>query len=100
MKSRILIAFTDNRGFVKIEGEGTFQNAGSLKRALMNTLEKGAKEFIIDLGDCELLDSTMLGIILGFGLKCRGLQGISIHVVKANDEVRALFKNLGLDRLF
>jgi hypothetical protein len=56
--SKILLGFDGSRARIKIEGEGTFENAGMFKSAAIDLLGKGAKEFIFDLHECTKLDST------------------------------------------
>jgi anti-sigma B factor antagonist len=84
---------------IKIEGRGTFEIAGAFKQAYQQLLGRGAKEFIIDLSLCETLDSTFLGILIGCGLRVKEASGI-LRIIEATKEIVALFREVGLDRLF
>jgi anti-anti-sigma regulatory factor len=95
--SKILLAFDGNRARVKIEGEGTFENAMMFKSAARDLVSKGAKEFVFDLHECTKLDSTFLGTILIVALEAKETEG-RIQVQGANPEIKALFRGVGLDR--
>ena len=87
-------------GIIKIAGVGTFQKAGAFKTGYLQLISDGAKEFVVDLTECEQLDSTFLGIILGLGLYVRQLGLPQVHIVGANDMIRKLFMGTGLDQIF
>ena len=99
-ESRILIRQEGKRGFIKIEGEGTFQNASAFKTASREMLQSGVTDFVLDLGSCESLDSTMLGHFLGLGLKLKEKTAGHIRVLKANGFIRNSFRGFGMDRMF
>ncbi len=85
----------------KIVGVGTFQGAVGFKATYVDLLSDGVRDFIIDLGECELLDSTFLGTILGLALKARRLDPPGrVHVIKPNEMIRKLFLGTGLDQIF
>ena len=85
----------------KIVGVGTFHTAVGFKTTYTQLLADGATDFILDLGECELLDSTFLGTILGLALKVRQLEPPGhVHVIKLNDMIRSLFRGTGLDQIF
>ena len=96
---RIMSAQTGTRAQIRVEGRGTFENAAAFKQAYIQLLGKGAKDFIVDLGSCEHLDSTFLGIMTGFGLRVQEIAG-STRIIDASNEIVNLFKEIGLDRLF
>jgi anti-anti-sigma factor len=71
------------------------------KTTYTQLLSEGASDFIIDLGECDLLDSTFLGTILGLALKARQLEPPGhVHVIKPNEMIRSLFRGTGLDQIF
>lgn len=97
--SKILVARSDNLGFIKVVGRGSFQNSGCIKIFYQQLLKEGVHRFIVDLEACTYLDSTFLGILLGLGLKLKeGGNGL-LHVLNASSRNLELLKNLGLDRL-
>ena len=84
--------------WVRIEGRGTFQNSAGLKEFAAEMMQRGHRDFIVDLATCELMDSTFLGTLTGIalGLPADG----KLTVVRANERNRGVMQNLGLDRIF
>ena len=86
-------------GVIKVVGVGNFQQAVVFKSTYTDLITDGVSEFVIDLSECEQLDSTFLGIILGLALKLRQTGGV-VHVIHANDMIKSLFRGTGLDQIF
>ena len=84
--------------WVRIEGRGTFQNSAGLKEFAAEMMQRGHRDFIVDLATCELMDSTFLGTLTGIAL---GLPAAGkLTVIRANERNRGVMQNLGLDRIF
>ena len=100
-EAKILVGRNGNVATFKIVGVGTFQGAVGFRVTYMELLADGVTDFVIDLGECEHLDSTYLGIILGLALKARELNPPGrVHVIKLNEMIRSLFRGTGLDQIF
>jgi anti-anti-sigma factor len=95
----MLVAQSGTHAQIRVEGRGSFENAGAFKQAYTALIGKGAKDFVVDLGTCEHLDSTFLGIMIGFGLRTKEVSG-SVRIINASNPTVNLFKEVGLDRLF
>jgi len=101
LEPKILMGRDGDLVTFKIIGVGTFQTAVGFKATYTELLADGVKDFVLDLGDCDLLDSTFLGVILGLALKVRQLAPPGhVHVVKPNEMLRSLFRGTGLDQIF
>ena len=98
--AKILLSRDGNVARFKIIGVGTFQSAVGFKATYTDLLADGVTDFIVDLGECKILDSTFLGTILGLALKVRALPSGHVNVVKPNETVRSLFRGTGLDQIF
>jgi anti-sigma B factor antagonist len=98
-EAKILISRNGNMGVIKIVGVGNFQGAVVFKSTYTQLITEGVTEFVIDLCECEQLDSTFLGIILGLALKLRQTGGV-VHVIHANEMIKSLFRGTGLDQIF
>ncbi len=61
---------------------------------------RGFRQFVIDLENCELMDSTFMGTMAGIALRLRELGSGSLTVLRANERNTSLLENLGLDHLF
>lgn len=59
--------------------------------------KRGHREFVVDLKDCELMDSTFMGTLAGMALKAGGAG--KIRIIRANPRNRDVLRNLGLDRI-
>jgi anti-sigma B factor antagonist len=96
----ISVGCTTDAVYVRVVGRGTYQNSLPLRRFAHAMIEQGFKEFVFDLGQCDGLDSTFLGLVAGIGLRLEenGRRG-ALHVVRASDHVVELFQTLGIDRL-
>jgi anti-sigma B factor antagonist len=83
--------------WLRVAGRGTFQNSGGLKNFAEEMVRRGHRQFIVDLADCELMDSTFMGTLVGVGMKVRP-EG-SLSVIRPNPRNREVLRNLGLDRI-
>jgi anti-sigma B factor antagonist len=84
--------------WVRVEGRGSFQNSAGLKEFAAEMRRRGHRDFIVDLANCELMDSTFLGTLAGIALGL-GKDG-RLTVVRPNARNRDVMSNLGLDRIF
>lgn len=92
-----------NFACIKICGRANFASSPDFKTLLNELAQKGFSHFIIDLGECVLMDSTFLGVLSGFGMKLNpngapAERGIELH--NASPRVGELLENLGADHLF
>jgi anti-anti-sigma regulatory factor len=97
--SRIMVGQHGTHGQIKVDGRGSFENAGAFKQAYIQLIGKGARDFTVDLSTCAALDSTFLGIMVGFGLRAKEAGG-HVQITDAANDLIHLFKEVGLDRLF
>lgn len=97
----IFVRCSGNRVHVRVVGRGTFQNSQPLHRFALERIDQGQDEFIIDLGSCQGLDSTFLGVLAVIGLRLRESgPAAAIHIVNINRRDKEMLLTLGLDRLF
>ncbi len=96
----VSIGLLDRVVFLRVEGRGTLQNSAGLRDAVRQMIQRGHREFIVDLEDCESMDSTFMGTLAGAALRLREFEGGGLSVVRVNDRSRELLTGLGLDHLF
>ena len=89
---------------IKIAGRASFQCSVDFK-TLINTLrEKGHKRFVLEVSECQLMDSTFLGVLAGLGLKFNdernGHEPASLELLNPSDRIFDLIENLGIEHLF
>lgn len=98
----LLCAVLDNGdiALVRVVGRGNFSNSVPFKNfaAKLQATGKDLK-FVIDLQNCDSMDSTFMGVLAGICLtQLKG--GLNkVIVVNANDHCKRLLKNLGLTHL-
>lgn len=86
--------------WIKVEGKGSFLNSGGVKEFAKEMINRGHREFVIDLRNCPVMDSTFMGTMAGVSLKLRELGQGTLSVINLNDRNKDLLCNLGLDQLF
>src|SRR5437763_3562208 len=59
--------------WVKVEGKGSFLNSGNLKEFTREMVNRGYREFVVDLKNCAMMDSTFMGTMAGVALRLRDL---------------------------
>jgi anti-sigma B factor antagonist len=98
---RVLVG--KNFACVRIAGRANFTSSPDFKTLLAELAQKGYRRFIIDLSNCVLMDSTFLGVLVGFGLKMNpggAPDACGVELLNANTRVAELLENLGAIHLF
>jgi anti-anti-sigma regulatory factor len=75
-------------------------NSSGLKEFAREMINRGHREFVIDLANCPVMDSTFMGTMAGIALHLREIGQGSLRVIHLNDRNSDLLSNLGLDQLF
>jgi anti-sigma B factor antagonist len=96
----ILVGCNNKVVWIRVEGKGSFLNSGSVKEFANEMLNRGHREFMVDLAGCPVMDSTFMGTLTGVALRLRELGQGQIHVIHLNERNRDLLCNLGLNQLF
>jgi len=97
----ISVGCSENRVYVRVVGRGTFQNSQPLRLFAVRKVDEGQREFVLDLGQCQGMDSTFLGVLAGIGLRLRQNGKLAtVHIVNISPRNLELIQTLGLDRLF
>jgi anti-anti-sigma regulatory factor len=96
----ILVGTANRTVCVRVEGKGSFLNSTGLKEFAKEMINRGFREFAIDLKNCPVMDSTFMGTLAGIALRLRELGQGTLHVINLNERNSDLLSNLGLDQLF
>jgi anti-anti-sigma regulatory factor len=86
--------------WVKVEGKGSFLNSENLEEFARRMLDQGYREFVVDLADCAMMDSTFMGTMARLALRLRELGHEQLHIVHCGSRNQELLSGLGLDRIF
>jgi anti-anti-sigma regulatory factor len=63
-------------------------------------INRGHREFILDLKSCPVMDSTFMGTLAFIALRLRELGQGQLRVINLNERNHDLLCGLGLDQLF
>ena len=100
----MLVAVVDPVVFVKITGRATFNVSHSFKTLIHQLHGKGYQRFVLDLGECLMMDSTFLGVLAGAGLKIAGGAPVTethgVQLLNPNQRVADSLENLGVAQFF
>ena len=100
ISSSVLVGSLGRTVWLKVSGRGTFQNSPGVKVFVKQMIQRGLREFVVDLEACELMDSTFMGTLAGVALRLREIGQGGLRTVNVNARNAALLENLGLDQLF
>lgn len=85
---------------MRVEGKGNFLNSGNFKDFAREMVNRGYREFVVDLKNCAMMDSTFMGTMAGVALRLKELGHGHLHVVHCGERSRELLTGLGLDQIF
>lgn len=85
--------------WVRVAGRGSFLNSGSLKEFAREMVNRGYREFVFDLQDCVMMDSTFMGTMAGMALRLKELGQGRLHVIHCGERSLELLSGLGLDQI-
>ena len=96
----ILVGTTNKIVWIKVEGKGSFLNSAGVKEFAKEMVNRGHREFVVDLRNCPVMDSTFMGTLAMIALRLREIGQGNLHVTNLNERNHDLLTNLGLDQLF
>lgn len=89
---------------IKVSGRANLNVSVPFKTLLTELWQKGFSNFVIELSECLLMDSTFLGVLAGFGLKMHQQADNSpprlVELRNPNPRITELLDNLGVLDLF
>lgn len=100
MESSIQVGVNGQTVWVRVAGKGNFLNSGNFKDFSREMVNRGYREFVVDLEQCSMMDSTFMGTMAGVALRLRELGHGHLHVVHCGPRSRELLTGLGLDQIF
>ncbi len=99
-QSSILVGCANKVVWIRVQGKGSFLNSSGLKEFARKMTNRGHREFVVDLRNCPVMDSTFMGTLAGIALRLREIGQGNLHVTNLNERNSDLLRNLGLDQLF
>ena len=98
--SNIFVGCANKVVWIRVEGKGSFLNSSGLKEFAREMINRGHREFVVDVKNCPVMDSTFMGTLAGIALRLREIGQGTLRVTHLNDRNGDLLRNLGLDQLF
>lgn len=77
----------------------TLKEADSFKKLLLDTIDDGCRKLIINISECEFIDSTFLGVLVS-GLKKTVRQSGDLKLIGFKPAVRSMFELTRMYRVF
>ena len=89
----------DDVTLIEVGGQLIVGNRQLLKEQVLDQLERGDREFIVDFSKTDYIDSSGLGVLVTLSKKIRE-QGGQLSLVGLSEDLRTLFELTKLDTLF
>src|SRR6266508_2726668 len=99
MDLEVEIGQRHGRSVIALRGEIDVYTAPRLREALIDQVEAGASDILVDMTRVEFLDSTGLGVLVG-GLSRVKATGGSLEIVATDDKILKIFDITGLSKVF
>lgn len=97
--SQILVGCNEKVVCIRVRGRGSFLNSAGVKQFAKEMIQRGHREFVVDLADCPAMDSTFMGTLTGVALQLHTLGHGDLHVIRCNQRNTELLQGLGLDQI-
>ena len=84
---------------IRVQGKGSFQNSTGIKDFAAAMIQRGHRDFVVDLANCPVMDSTFMGTLAGIAQRLLGIGQGGLYVINANERNIDLLDGLGLNQI-
>jgi len=84
---------------IELGGEIDLYTAPEFKERMVELIDGGKKQIVVDLSEATFIDSTTLGVLVG-GVKRLRPSGGALALVCTDQNITKIFEITGLDRVF
>ena len=84
---------------VAVHGQLVVGNRQEFKQTVLDEVERGARQIVIDFSETGYIDSSGLGALVSLSKRLREAGG-ALRLAALNDDLRTLFELTRLDTLF
>lgn len=95
MQLRISDTHEGPRTILAVSGEVDLATAPTLRQRVVQAIDDGARQVVVDLSEVGFMDSTGLGVLIGGLKRLRQLDG-NLIVVNPSDPVHKILEVTGL----
>lgn len=101
MEEALFYRETENRLYIRAQGHIGVKLCGELKLTVFERLESQppVQRVYVDLSRCEYMDSTFMGLLVGFNKRFLRFSEKPITILRANETCLKLLKTIGITRL-
>lgn len=101
MSEALLFQEQENVLYLKAQGHITALLCAGLRERVFSRLDSRplVTAMYVDLSDCDYMDSTFMGLLVGFNKRLIRMQSKKLIIVQASQTARKLLSGLGLDAL-
>lgn len=101
MEEALFVKETSNRIYIRAQGHVTANSCPELKARVFDRLEAkpAVEDMLLDLSGCEYMDSTFMGLIVGFNKKFLRFSEHPIRLFGLSETCTKLLKTIGVLRL-
>ena len=92
-------AVDDTTHVIELGGEVDLYTAPEFKERMVELIESGKKQIVVDLSKATFIDSTTLGVLVGGVKRLRTNDG-QLTLVCSDRNITKIFEITGLDRVF
>ena len=92
-------AVDDTTHVIELGGEVDLYTAPEFKERMVELIESGKKQIVVDLSKATFIDSTTLGVLVS-GVKRLREAGGQLSLVCGDRNITKIFEITGLDRVF
>jgi anti-anti-sigma regulatory factor len=99
----ILVCSENGSVCIRIRGRADVSVSIAFKELLRGLRERHFEHYELELSECQIMDSTFLGVLCGFAQKCEEELSGADHrpiLFNPNDRVTGLLTSLGVDEMF
>ena len=89
----------DQTHVIELGGEVDLYTAPEFKERMVELIDGGKKQIVVDLSEATFIDSTTLGVLVG-GVKRLRPSGGALALVCSDQNITKIFEITGLDRVF
>jgi anti-sigma B factor antagonist len=90
---------SDDAYLIALAGEVDLYTAPEFKQELLDVINKGGRQVVIDLSETTFIDSTTLGVLVGGVKRLRTNEG-QLSLICSDRNIIKIFEITGLDRVF
>jgi len=91
--------FSETAYVISLAGEVDLYTAPEFKQQLLEVINQGARQVVVDFTNTTFIDSTTLGVLVG-GIKRLRTNDGELSLVCSDRNITKIFEITGLDRVF